>query len=65
MIVAYFQYKNSHAEEVARFADSEVYQACLPALEKLAKESGMFVWEIERDHTPDLTIDPDIDEEGG
>ena len=61
MIVAYFQCNNSHAEEVARFIDSEVYMACLPALEKLAEEGRMFVTEIERDHTQDLTIDVDAD----
>lgn len=63
MIVAYFQCNNSHTEEVARFIDGEVYAACLPGLEKLAEESGMFVWEIERDHTQDLTIDPDAEED--
>ena len=63
MIVAYFQCENWHTEEVARFADGEVYMACLPALEKLAKEGGMFVTEVERDHTQDLTIDIDADEE--
>jgi hypothetical protein len=63
MIVAYFQCNNSHTEEVARFIDNEVYMACLPALEKLAEESRMFLWETERDHTQDLTIDLDAEED--
>ena len=63
MIVVYFQCNNWHTEEVARFADDKAYMACLPALERLAKEGNMFVTEVERDHTRDLTIDIDADEE--
>jgi hypothetical protein len=44
MIKVYFE-SQSHAELVAIFDNEETYDACLPALEKLAKESGMVVTE--------------------
>jgi hypothetical protein len=37
MVKAYFE-TNSHCELIAVFNDEETYEACLPALEKLAKK---------------------------
>ena len=44
MINVYFE-TNSTAELVAKLEDEEVYKACLPALEQLAKQRRMFVTE--------------------
>ncbi len=45
-IVVYFENESPrHAEEVAIFADEEVYHACLPALEALASSHRMIVTE--------------------
>ena len=44
MINVYFE-TNSTAELVAKLEDEEVYKACLPGLEKLAKQRRMFVTE--------------------
>jgi hypothetical protein len=45
MIKVYFETKNWYVTTVAYFDDEETYNACLPALEKLAEESRMFVTE--------------------
>jgi len=44
MVKVYFESK-AHAELVAYFDSEEIYLACLPSLEKLAKKSRMFVTE--------------------
>lgn len=50
MITVYFETENnSYSEQVAVFADNELYMACLPALEKLASEARMIVTESEGD----------------
>ena len=54
MIKVYFETNNWYATTVAYFDDEETYNACLPALEKLAEESRMFVTES--------VIDKDISE---
>ena len=49
-IVVYFETpKFSHAEVVAQFADDDLYNACLPALEKYASENGWVVTESVRE----------------
>ena len=45
MIVKVYFESEVHAEYAASFADEETYNACLPALEKLAKEARMIVTE--------------------
>ncbi|MCB1509269.1 MAG: hypothetical protein KDJ36_00065 [Hyphomicrobiaceae bacterium] len=48
-IHVFFETDNWYCEEVARFADGEVYLACLPTLEKIALENGFaFVTESDR-----------------
>jgi hypothetical protein len=47
MFEVFFESKN-HAELVATFVDEATYIACLPALEKLAKESRMTVTETDK-----------------
>ena len=54
MIKVYFETENWYCVPVAYFDDEETYNACLPALEKLAEESRMFVTES--------VIDKDISE---
>ena len=54
MIKVYFETENWYCVPVAYFDDEETYNACLPALEKLAEESKMFVIES--------VIDKDISE---
>jgi hypothetical protein len=54
MIKVYFETENWYCTPVAYFDDEETYNACLPALEKLAEESRMFVTES--------VIDKDISE---
>ena len=54
MIKVYFETKNWYATTVVYFDDEETYNACLPALEKLAEESRMFITES--------VIDKDISE---
>lgn len=44
MIKVYFESK-SHAELAAIFENEQVYEVCLPALEKLAATAGMIVTE--------------------
>ena len=44
MIKVYFE-SGIHAELVAEIASEEVYMACLPALEALAKQGRMIVTE--------------------
>lgn len=39
MVKAYFE-TNSHCELIAVFNDEITYEACLPALEKLAKKNN-------------------------
>jgi hypothetical protein len=39
MVKAYFE-TNSYSELVAVFKDEQTYQACLPALQKLAKKNN-------------------------
>ena len=49
-IVVYFETPNfSHAEVVAQFSDDDLYDICLPALEKYASENGWVVTESVRD----------------
>lgn len=43
-IKVYFE-SRAHAEHVACFYDVQTYDACLPALEKMAKEARMIVTE--------------------
>ena len=45
MIKVYFETNNRYATTVAYFDNEETYNACRPALEKLAEESRMFVTE--------------------
>lgn len=46
MITVYFETpNNSYAEKVAMFADSELYNACLPMLESMAEKARMIVTE--------------------
>jgi hypothetical protein len=51
MIDVFFESKN-HAEHAASFAEEAVYIACLPALEKIAKESNMIVTESDVGENP-------------
>lgn len=44
MIKVYAE-SGSHAELWATFYDEEMYYACLPALEALAREQGMIITE--------------------
>lgn len=45
-IVVYLETKNGgYAEVIAQFSSEDLYVACLPALEKKAKASGMIVTE--------------------
>jgi len=44
MITVYFE-SGRHAEIVAKFESEDVYMACLPVLEAIAKENRMFVTE--------------------
>jgi hypothetical protein len=49
-IIVYFETpKFSHAEVVAQFASEELYEACLPTLEKYAQENGGVVTESMRE----------------
>ena len=43
-ITVYFESK-THAEIAAIFTDEDTYDACFPALEKIAKEARMIVTE--------------------
>lgn len=46
MIVVYFEtHDNSFAERVAMFDTEETYEACLPALKKLARAANMILTE--------------------
>jgi ornithine carbamoyltransferase len=47
-IVVYFETGVS-ANVVAHFASEKIYMACLPALEKMAEDRGMFITESVRD----------------
>ena len=53
MIKAYFETNNWFATVVAYFDNEETYNACLPALEKLAEESRMVVTESLREYELD------------
>lgn len=44
MVVVYFESK-THAEQVATFEDEELFNLCLPLLEKHAEENRMFLTE--------------------
>lgn len=48
MIKVYFESKQ-YAELIAIFADEETYIACVPALEKLAKENQVILTESDVD----------------
>ena len=49
-IVVYFETpKFNHAEVVAQFSSEELYEACLPALEKYASGNGWVVTESVRE----------------
>lgn len=49
-IVVYFENQSpAYGEVVAHFADDDVYNACLPALEKVANSRNMFVSESFRE----------------
>jgi len=43
-VIVYFESKN-YAYKVAEFTNEQTYIRCLPNLEKLAKDQGMFVTE--------------------
>lgn len=45
MITVYFETEGKYAEEIAVFYESEIYMACLPALEALAEKRGCIVTE--------------------
>ena len=46
MIIVYFETpNNSYAEVVAKFADDELYNACVPVLEAQAKAQGYILTE--------------------
>lgn len=59
MIEVFFETERpKYAERVALFASSEIYNACLPALEKLCKEQNFdFVSESVHDHIDLSEID--------
>lgn len=40
MITVYFEYRKIYAEKVAIFETEELYHACLPTLEKIAKKNN-------------------------
>jgi len=40
MITVYFEYKHTYSEKVATFESEELYHACLPILEKMAKKNN-------------------------
>jgi len=44
MIKVYFESKST-SEQIAWFEDEETYMACVPSLEKLAKEHRMILTE--------------------
>ena len=44
MIKVYFE-SNTHAELIAIFESEDIYCSCVPALEKLAEERGVFLTE--------------------
>ena len=49
-IVVYFETpKFSHAEVVDQFASEELYEACLPVLELMAKRDGWVITESVRE----------------
>ena len=49
-IVVYFETpKFNYAEVVAQFSSEELYEACLPVLEKYASENGWVVTESVRE----------------
>ena len=49
-IVVYFETPNfSHAEVLAHFSDEETYDACFPALKKIADEAGYIITESVRE----------------
>jgi len=49
-IVVYFENLSpAYGEVVANFADDDIYNACLPTLEKLANDRNMFVSESYRE----------------
>ena len=50
MVKVYFETSRT-AELVAVFDEEIIYNGCLPTLEKLAKEIGMFVTESIEDET--------------
>ena len=50
MVKVYFETQRT-AELVAVFDEETIYNGCLPTLEKLAKEIGMFVTESIEDET--------------
>ena len=40
MITVYFEYKHIYSEKIATFESEELYHACLPILEKMAKKNN-------------------------
>jgi folate-dependent tRNA-U54 methylase TrmFO/GidA len=40
MITVYFEYKHIYSEKMATFESEELYHACLPILEKMAKKNN-------------------------
>lgn len=50
-VVVYFETpKALHAEVVAQFNSEELYMACLPTLEQIAKQDGLIVSESVREN---------------
>lgn len=47
MVTEVFFESNWHAERVAVFADDEIYNLCVPALERYAKKNGKILTERE------------------
>ena len=62
VITVFFENESpSHADLVAKFDSEELYMACLPALEKMAKSMNMFVSEsVNEDYC--LTVNWEIDQ---
>lgn len=63
-IVVYFETpNNSYAEVVAQFADDDLYNACLPALEQFASDNGWIVTESYREDERVTDEEGDYDDE--
>lgn len=61
MVIAYLE-SGSHADVVGIFDDEETYEACVPALEKLAEKHRMTLTESVRDEQSILELYHKIDD---